>query len=140
MQSYFEPFGISGSQWSVLRVLYHAEADDESALRLTDLGDRLLVRPPSVTGVANRLQRLGLVRMTVATDDLRAKYIRLTNKGRALAGRVSAGLPAQTATLFDGISKPEKVQLHQLLDRVILRMETLAEGLDDNNGSASENP
>src|SRR5437588_12552015 len=61
MEPYFARFGISGSQWAVLRTLLRAEAEGRKQLRLTDLGNRLLIRPPSVTGVVDRLQRMGLV-------------------------------------------------------------------------------
>src|SRR5437868_3671173 len=60
-QPYFARFGISGSQWGVLRALHRAQKENLSSLRLTDLSERLLVRPPSVTGVIDRLQRAGLV-------------------------------------------------------------------------------
>src|SRR3954468_17789722 len=61
MEPYFGRHGISGSQWAVLRTLMRAEDDGVRQLRLTDLGDRLLIRPPSVTGVVDRLQKMGLV-------------------------------------------------------------------------------
>src|SRR6266566_1599887 len=61
MEPYFAPFGISGPQWGVLRVLQRAESNGEAALRLSELGQRLFVQPPSVTGVADRLERQGLV-------------------------------------------------------------------------------
>src|SRR5437016_2507823 len=61
MQPYFARFGISGAQWGVLRNLHRAEQEGIPALRLTDLSERLLVRPPSVAGVVERLERSGLV-------------------------------------------------------------------------------
>ena len=60
-QPYFARFGISGSQWGVLRNLYRAEQEGLPGLRLTDLCGRLLTRPPSITGLVDRLQRAGLV-------------------------------------------------------------------------------
>jgi hypothetical protein len=38
MEPYFARFGISGSQWGILRALQGAEAKGEVSLRLTDLG------------------------------------------------------------------------------------------------------
>src|SRR6516165_1881415 len=61
MQSHFARFGISGAQWGVLRNLHRAEQEGLPGLRLTDLSDRLLIRPPSVTGAVDRLERAGLV-------------------------------------------------------------------------------
>src|ERR1700731_4431170 len=77
MHPYFARFGISGSQWGVLRTLHRAEQTNLTGLRLTDLSERLLIRPPSVTGVVDRLERAGLVERTGSPTDLRAKQIGL---------------------------------------------------------------
>src|SRR5262245_39477999 len=82
MQPYFSQFGITGAQWGVLRTLDRAEQAGLRGLRLTDLSDRLLVRPPSVTGVVDRLERAGLVVRDASPTDLRAKEVRLTARGR----------------------------------------------------------
>src|SRR5689334_17864495 len=84
MQPYFAHFGISGSQWGVLRNLHRAEQQGVPGLRLTDLSERLLIRPPSVTGVVDRLERAGLVVRDGAPYDMRAKQVALTAKGREL--------------------------------------------------------
>src|SRR5207249_1175765 len=88
MEPYFAAYGISGAQWGVLRQLQCGEREGLTGLRLTDLGDRLLVRPPTITGVVDRLVRAGLVRRLAAPDDLRAKHVSLTSKGRQLLKRV----------------------------------------------------
>ena len=56
MHAHFARFGISGSQWGVLRVLDRARKEGQRGLRITDLSDRLLIRPPSVTGAIDRLE------------------------------------------------------------------------------------
>src|SRR5947208_8724398 len=82
MQTYFAQFGITGSQWGVLRNLHRAEQESGPGLRLTDLSERLTIRPPSVTGVVDRLERAGLVLRDGSRTDLRAKRVKLTSKGR----------------------------------------------------------
>src|SRR6185295_12908685 len=69
MQPHFARFGISGPQWGVLRVLHRAEAHGEKGLRLSDLGGRLLIQPPSVTGAVDRLERMGLVERSASGND-----------------------------------------------------------------------
>src|SRR5262245_43600889 len=81
-QPFFARFGISGSQWGVLKALHRAEQESAGGLRLTDLSERLLVRPPSVTGVVDRLQRAGLVVRGESRGDLRSKPLSLTARGR----------------------------------------------------------
>src|SRR5438105_7293070 len=82
MQPYFSRFGITGSQWGVLRALHRAEAEGQPGLRLTDLSERLIIRPPSVTGVVDRLERIGFVVRENVPGDLRSKQVRLTPKSR----------------------------------------------------------
>src|SRR5512133_1781280 len=72
---YFARFGISAAQWGVLRALQRAEDEGLEGLRLTDLGRRLLVRPPSVTSVVDRLERVGVVARTAAKGELRARQV-----------------------------------------------------------------
>src|SRR4051812_23656610 len=75
MQPYFARHGISGSQWGVLRTLHRAELEGLPSLRLTDLAERLLIRSPSISGVVDRMERLGLVRREESPTDQRAKYV-----------------------------------------------------------------
>src|SRR5438445_7501536 len=84
MQPYFAQFGISGSQWGVLRNLHRAVQEGVAGLRLTDLSERLLIRPPSVTGVVDRLERAGLVVRDGSPTDLRSKRVNLTERGRQI--------------------------------------------------------
>jgi DNA-binding MarR family transcriptional regulator len=125
MHPYFARFGISGSQWAVLRNLHRAEQAGEGGLRLTDLGARLLVRPPSVTGVVDRLERVGLVRREGVPTDLRAKQVVLTPKGRKLVGQVLAGHADQIARLMAPLKPDEERQLAGLLHRLGRHLEGL---------------
>src|SRR5947209_4444828 len=105
MHPYFARFGISGAQWGVLRTLYRSAQAGEPALRLTDLSQRLLVRPPSVTGIVDRLERSGLVRRKAVADDLRAKQVALTDEGRQLVERVLLVHGDQIARLMAGLTE-----------------------------------
>jgi DNA-binding MarR family transcriptional regulator len=126
MEPYFLRFGISGAQWGVLRVLRRAEGEGLRSLRLTDLSGRLLIRPPSVTGVVDRLQRLGLVTRDAAHDDLRAKQVRLTSAGRKLVEHVLTGHAVRIETVMDGLNLVEQEQLQRLLEKLNLRLQALA--------------
>ena len=126
MEPYFARFGISGSQWAVLRTLHRAEEDGLTRLRLSELGDRLIVRPPSVTGAIDRLQRMGLVARTASTTDQRVKHVGLTGAGRQLVRRVLAHHPAQIRSVLAGLDTDEQEQLHGLLDRLSDHLDGLA--------------
>jgi DNA-binding MarR family transcriptional regulator len=115
MQPYFAQFGISGSQWGVMRHLHRAEEQHLPGLRLTDLSDRLLIRPPSVTGVVDRLERAGLVVRDGSPFDMRAKQVALTAKGRELVERILAVHGGQIDAVLGVLSPAEQTEFHRLL-------------------------
>jgi DNA-binding MarR family transcriptional regulator len=124
-QSYFAQFGLSGSQWGVLRNLERAEQEGLGGLRLTDLSERLLLRPPSVTGVVDRLERAGLVVREGTPTDLRAKQVALTDKGRQLVERVLTVHGARIDEVLGGLSPAEVKQFQHLLTRFRQHLEGL---------------
>lgn len=135
MQHYFARFGISGSQWGLLRTLHRAEEEGQSGLRLTDLSDRLLIRPPSVTGAVDRLERAGLVVRDQAAIDQRSKLVALTKKGRQLIDRILAVHENQIARVLGGLSPKEQAEFHRLLGRLGQHLEILVtRGYEANAG------
>lgn len=127
MHPYFAKFGISGSQWGALRLLHRAECEGDEGLRITDLSDRLLIRPPSVTGMIDRLERGGYVLRDTAPEDLRSKRVRLTVKGRRLVEQVLAVHAKQIGLLLGGLNSADQSELYRLLDRLSGHLERLLE-------------
>lgn len=126
MQPYFAKFGISSSHWGVLRHLYRAEQEGLAGLRLTDLSERLLIRPPSVTGVVDRLERAGLVARGGSTVDLRSKTVRLSPAGRELIQRILEGYNDQVVHVVSGLNAAEQLEFHRLLERLSQHLSQLA--------------
>ncbi len=117
MQHYFARFGISGSQWGLLRTLHRAEQDGQPGLRLTDLS--------RVTGAVDRLERAGLVLRDQAAVDQRSKVVALTKKGRQLIDRILAVHERQIARVLAGLSGKEQGEFHRLLRRLGQHLESL---------------
>jgi DNA-binding MarR family transcriptional regulator len=135
MQPYFARFGISGSQWGLLRALYRASQEGEGGLRLTDLSDRLLIRAPSVTGAVDRLERAGLVARDNSDADHRAKLVALTLKGRQLIEKILTVHGKQIATVLGGLSSRDQKEFYSLLRRFGEHLEgLLARGYDAHVG------
>lgn len=118
MEPYFAALGISAAQWSVLRAILRAEDEGVTELRLTDLSSRLLIRPPSVTTVIDRLERAGLVLRGPSPTDRRAKMLSFTPRGRDLVNRVLAGYGPQVERVMGGLSGAEQKQLIGLLGKM----------------------
>ncbi len=140
MNPYFARFGISGAQWGVLRQLHRAEAEGRDGLRLTDLSDRLLVRPPSVTGIVDRLERVGYVQRDAVSSDLRAKQVSLTIRGRAVVERVLEVHPKQIAAVMGGLDADEQGELARLLYKLRLHLLELDGEASARPGKASSLP
>jgi MarR family 2-MHQ and catechol resistance regulon transcriptional repressor len=128
MEPYFSRYGISGSQWGVMRALWNADQAGEAIVRVTDLSDRLLIRPPSVTTVVDRLERQGLVLREGSHSDQRVKEVRLTDAGKKVVRRVLHGHTSQIETLLDGLTAPELHTLRQSLDRLNMHLAAINDG------------
>ncbi len=118
MEPHFARFGISGAQWGVLRALARAEAQGLPTLRLSDLSRRLLVKPPSVTGIVDRLERLGLLARHPAAADRRGKEVALTRAGHALVARVLEAHPAKIRSVMGGLTAPQQRALYELMEHL----------------------
>lgn len=134
MHPQFARFGISASQWAALRTLHRAEIEGQDNLRITDLSDRLLIRPPSVTGVIDRLVRSGLVVRDPSPDDLRARQVRLTPQGRRLVKELTQVYAEQVDRALGGLHPDDQTELQRLLGRLSTHLQTL---LHDSNGAAA---
>ncbi len=117
MEPYFARFGISRPQWAVLVVLHRSEQEGGAGgMRLRDLGERLFIQPPSVTGVVDRLEREGLVARSKEEEDLRVRRVRLTDEGRAVIERVLAVHAGEIQALMRGLTVRQQATLARLLD------------------------
>ena len=127
MEPHFTTVGISGAQWAILRTLHDVEAAGEPNVRLSELGNRLLVRPPSVTGIVRRLQRMGLIHVTTSLADQRAKTVALTDMGRGLVESFGAEHEARIEDVFSGLDSAQRDQLLGLLCQLGGHVEHLAD-------------
>lgn len=127
LDPFFARAGISGAQWAILWNLYRAQEDGQPNLRVTDLGERLLIRPPSVTGVIDRLVRSGLITRSASPEDKRVSLIALTPRGREVVETLHNAHDEKVTTLLGVLSDSEQKQLHGLLERFVTHLEEIPE-------------
>jgi len=130
LDPFFAQSGISGAQWAILWNLYRAEEDGAPMFRVTDLGERLLIRPPSVTGVIDRLVRAGLIVRSSSKDDKRVKFVGLTPSGRELVETLHNAHDDKVTSLLAVLSPAEQKQLTGLLERFVDHLDNI----QDSNG------
>ena len=131
MEPYFARHGISQAQWGVLINLHCAAKQQghghgDGSMRLADLVEKLLVRPPSVTHVVERLRVAGLIVRECSATDHRAKVVRLTDTGRELVERVLKQHGRQISLVLAGLDGDEQTQLRGLLGKLNSHLESVA--------------
>jgi DNA-binding MarR family transcriptional regulator len=76
--------GLTPSQFSVLRALAR-----QRAVQMNRISQEMLVTPPNITGLIDRLESKKLVRRAASEEDRRAIAIELTPEGKRLQARVA---------------------------------------------------
>ncbi|MGI9077491.1 MAG: MarR family winged helix-turn-helix transcriptional regulator [Gemmatimonadaceae bacterium] len=87
MEDLLKPYGISSTQYNVLRILRGAEP---KGLCRNELRDRMLTRMPDVTRLLDRMEEVGLVGRSRDSDDRRLVSTRITRAGRHLVDQLDA--------------------------------------------------
>ena len=124
MTPHFARFGITGAQWAVLRALQRAKNEGLDGLRPSSLGERLLVKKPSVTGVVERLRQAGWVATKEGEEDHRSKKIMLTAEGRRLMRRVLKHHPTHQRKMLACLNLSERRQLERLSQKLATHYES----------------
>ena len=87
MEELLRPYGISSTQYNVLRILRGSEP---KGLCRNELRDRMLTRMPDVTRLLDRMEEAGLVERTRSSEDRRLVGTRITAAGRRLVDSLDA--------------------------------------------------
>jgi DNA-binding MarR family transcriptional regulator len=80
---------------------------DQGPIRMTDLAARERVRTPTTTVAIRRLEKLGLVKRSRDTTDLRAVLVDITPEGLAQHRESLASRQAHLAALLSKLSEDE---------------------------------
>jgi len=89
-----------------------------NGLQMGELSRRMLVTGGNVTGIADQLERSGLIVRTEDPADRRAYLVKLTKEGRRLFAQMAAQHETWIVKLFSGIPKREQRALHESLSRL----------------------
>lgn len=113
--SIFEPHGITGQQYNVLRILRGAGAEGLTTLTVAE---RMIERTPGITRMIDRLEAKGLVERERCTEDRRCVYCRITKRGLDLLARLDGPVEEGNREAFAALTRQEQAQLAALLARV----------------------
>lgn len=107
-----KPYGLSESQYNVLRILRGAR---DEGLPSGEIADRLLTRCPDTTRLIDRLEREGYVARERPGDDRRVVLIRITAQGLKLLASLDEPVVEMHREQFATLTKAELRQLRSLL-------------------------
>ena len=109
------PYGITATQYNVLRILRGAEPD---GLCRNELRDRMLTRMPDVTRLLDRMEDAKLVARSRGSEDRRLVSTRITSKGLRLLDEVQDAVSAEHLRRFHHLGKAQLKTLIDLLNAV----------------------
>ncbi|MEP6591382.1 MAG: MarR family transcriptional regulator [Gemmatimonadota bacterium] len=105
------PHGVHPGQDLLLLAIW-----DEPGMRQTTLATRLVVEPPTVTRMVQRLERSGLVERRRDPHDARVLRIHPTPRSRLLEGAVRRAWHDIDDRLIDAMGRDDAERLRRLAD------------------------
>lgn len=83
-----------------------------------DIAAACHIEQASLTSVLNGMEKKGLIERKMCSEDRRAFYVFLTEKGHELAGRIDSEFKDIEKTALKGFTCGEKKLLNDLLSRI----------------------
>jgi DNA-binding MarR family transcriptional regulator len=108
--------GLLTREYAVL----HALSTEPDGLRITELGDDVLLTQPGMSRLIARLEGRGLVERGGDLDDARARRIRLTPEGADLQHRVGASVARHIAEAMSRALNSEQLETLRDLSLALL--------------------
>jgi DNA-binding MarR family transcriptional regulator len=105
--------GLTGPQVTAIKVL-----ENFGALSLTDLSARMSSTNSTMTGIADRMERDGLVERIRSETDRRVVQIALTERGRALAAQIPVASMALFADALRSLDERDRRDLTRILRKL----------------------
>jgi DNA-binding MarR family transcriptional regulator len=100
---------------------------DAGGLKMSELSKRLMVSGGNVTGLADELEKEGLVVREEDPADRRACALKLTPAGRALFDRMAVVHEQWVIELLTGLNDAEQTQIYRLLAKLKAALAARAE-------------
>ncbi|NOT77231.1 MAG: MarR family transcriptional regulator [Cyclobacteriaceae bacterium] len=112
-QEFFKPFGITSSQFNILRILRGQHPHKISGV---EIKSRMLDRNSDIPRLLDRLIRKNLISKSQCPNDKRAADVMITAKGLEILELIDTQIHESEKTLLK-LTKEEATQLSNLLDK-----------------------
>ena len=105
--------GLGLTDFAALEALLH-----KGPLTITEIQSKVPLALGSMTAAVDRLEKKGVILRTPSSEDRRAKVLKLSSKGRAVAEAAYRRHAADLEAVMEVLDREEKRQLHDLLKKV----------------------
>ncbi len=112
-EEFFKPFGITSSQFNILRIL---RGQAGKSLTGAEIKSRMLERNSDISRLLDRLARKKLIHRRQCPDDKRATDVTITKSGMTILHEIDAHIDDTEKKLFQ-LTREEARQLSDLLDK-----------------------
>jgi DNA-binding MarR family transcriptional regulator len=124
LEQRLRPYGLSPTQYNVLRILRGAGTD---GLCQYEIKDRLVAQVPDVPRILDRMEKAGWVDRVRSAADKRMVMTTLSGTGRKLVDELDDPLPSMMEALFQTLGEDEMGRLNELLVAARKKAEEKAE-------------
>jgi DNA-binding MarR family transcriptional regulator len=114
LQRLVRPWGITGTQYNVLRILRGSEPQ---GLTCSAVGSRMITAEPDITRLIARLKAMKLARQQRDKQDRRVVWTRITAEGLRLLAQIDPEIASFPAEFFARLTEGEKAELIRLLEK-----------------------
>ena len=115
VDQFFRPFGITSSQYNVLRILRGAGAD---GLCRNAISERMVTATPDMSRLLDRMEKAGWVTRERAEDDRRQVSTYITKSGMELLETLEKPIRDFLARLFDGAAVSDLKSILKFNDQI----------------------
>ncbi|MEJ7606277.1 MAG: MarR family transcriptional regulator [Bryobacteraceae bacterium] len=116
-----KPFGVSETQYNVLRILRGAGA---RGLNCKDIGNRMITREPDITRLLDRLQKRSLIQRSRSREDRRFAFVVITGQGLAMLSDLDEPVQQLQVKLLGHLGQASLGELIQSLETVRRTLES----------------
>ena len=113
MERMIRPFGVTSTQYNVLRILRGAHP---RGLTCSAIGDRMITAEPDVTRLLSRLRNLKLVKQHRDSDDRRVLWTQISPQGLKLLGEMDPMIEKGPIELLGHLQQEDLARLTKLLE------------------------
>jgi DNA-binding MarR family transcriptional regulator len=107
--------GLSLSQYNILRILRGARP---TAVKISQIAERMIYHDPDVTRLVDRLVQRGLAQRERDEEDRRVVFVSITKAGLALLERLDEPVEQYSQAVMAGLSGKQVRELETLLDEL----------------------